>query len=392
MLLGMSAIAGSLQGQPVTTTGVYVPSRDWVFFLPEERAAYVRSRLISAQADWIRAQGDYQVSLSQARQMNATAASMEMDNAIKWVETYFRRKEINRAYRQKMNPTYLQRVQKANRLRHLLLEKDPTYVLRGDVTGELNWMLERLAATALAETLLVNQEEPGQDKELNRPLDAETVGHLNVSQDEKIAGKKLVFRANAGSPFKSPWPLVFLTDEFQQERERFEKARDDLVAEARASIVGNAATEQATHVAGARIKSWEYLQFAVDKLSQRLVEVYPWERRREPAEYFAYMRGKRFLQAQAAGIVHAMSTNNVSLLAGDERFEGGTMYELLHHMCRRGLRFSEPTEGDRNAYRKVFLMMREIYLHYQPDAGGVDVDPRTDLNGENADRDRLFSR
>ena len=130
----------------------------------------------------------------------------------------------------------------------------------------------------------------------------------------------------------------------------------------------------------------------MDKLTQRLLEVYPWERRREPSEYFAYMRGKRFLQSQAAGIIHAMTTNNVGLIAGDDKFEGKTIHALLHHMCRRGLKFAEPLEGDQVAYRRVFLLMREIYLHYQPDAGGLGIDPRVDPDAENAGGDRLFGR
>ena len=65
------------------------------------------ARVIDAQARWVKANGDLQVALAAARQMHAKAASMEMDNSIKWVETYFERKEL---IRRMLHPTYRDRV------------------------------------------------------------------------------------------------------------------------------------------------------------------------------------------------------------------------------------------------------------------------------------------
>ena len=104
------------------------------------------------------------------------------------------------------------------------------------------------------------------------------------------------------------------------------------------------------------------------------MQVYPWERRREPREYFRYKTGVRFLKSQAAAIVHAMTTNDVAVLDGAYEFAGGTIYGLIHHMCRKGLKFSEPLVGDKDAYRKTFLMMREVYLFHRPDFEQADDD------------------
>ena len=193
LLLVVLCVHGVGQWTQAQIVRVNQPNAYPLLFLPEVRAAYARGQLIDAQANWIRAQGDYQVSLSKARQMNATAASMEMDNAIKWVETYFRRKEINREYRRKLNPTYIQRVQKANRLKHLILADDPTFVFKGDVTDELNWMLERLATTALMQSLFFQEDAPQGGADLDKPLDVETLKHLNFSKGEKIGVKSLYF-------------------------------------------------------------------------------------------------------------------------------------------------------------------------------------------------------
>ena len=53
-------------------------------------------------ADVVRAQGANNLANSAAAQNYATARSMEMDNRLKWTNTYFENKMANRAYRDKL--------------------------------------------------------------------------------------------------------------------------------------------------------------------------------------------------------------------------------------------------------------------------------------------------
>jgi len=66
------------------------PARGHIF-LPPTRGATVLSTHIDAQARYIAAVGDFLESRAIARRIEADAFDREMDNALKWVETYFER-------------------------------------------------------------------------------------------------------------------------------------------------------------------------------------------------------------------------------------------------------------------------------------------------------------
>jgi len=339
-----------------------------VLYLPSTRYVYYHANLIDAQSRWMAANGYQQIALAKARQMHATAASMEMDNAIKWVHTYFTRKKLNRQYRRELYPGYRERVEKADRLKHHMLENQPEFFFKGQVADEMNWMLDRLATEALTHSLFFGPEAVDDEMGLNKTLDRHTIEHLIVSPGERVEGHQLTFRLAAGTPLAFEWPLVLLDKEFKENRDTYELARDAVREEAREAIKGAKPVDQTERRALVSLETWQAMQFALDRLSHQLLAAYPWEVRREPREYFRYKSGERFLQAQAAAIVHAMTANDVRIVDGSQKFEGESLYELIHFMCFHGVEFAPPLPGDRSAYRKTFLMMREVYLHYRPDA------------------------
>ena len=355
-----------------------------VVFLPSTRYVYYQASLIDAQAHWMVANGYQHMALARARQMHAKAASMEMDNSIKWVHTYFSRKKLNREYRRQLNPTLRERVEKADRLKHQMLQNQPEFFFKGQVDDEMNWMLDRLGTLALTHTMFFGAEAPADNSDLNKPLDQQTLSHINVSSGELVAGKERSFRMVSGTAFESDWPLVLLDEAFRSEREDFEQAKKAVIAEARLAINGLDGEDRAVRRASVKMTTWQGMQDSLDDLSKALLAVYPWEVRREPREYFRYKTGERFLKAQAAGIIHAMTTNDIGMIDGSQKFEGTTLYEAIHYMCHRGLRFSAPLDGDKSAYRKMFLMMREVYLHHRPDAAEPAEEPRPDPGGGNA--------
>lgn len=65
------------------------------------RGATALSSYIDAQANYVVAAGSFLESASIARNYNAAAAEHEMRNSVLWVQTYFRKRELNREYRRR---------------------------------------------------------------------------------------------------------------------------------------------------------------------------------------------------------------------------------------------------------------------------------------------------
>ena len=80
-----------------------------------------------------------------------------------------------------------------------------------------------------------------------------------------------------------------------------------------------------------------------------------------------YHNGKRFLQSQELAILRAMSTNQVEAFDGSNRFAGDSVFDLIRHLCLRGLQYSKPEAGDEPTYKKLLIAMRHIYLQFYPD-------------------------
>jgi hypothetical protein len=72
-----------------------------------------------------------------------------MDNSVKWVQTYFERKEINKKYTRQ--PNYIERQETSNIMTKSLIDANFQVELKGDVTDKLNWILRELNALAPAQ-------------------------------------------------------------------------------------------------------------------------------------------------------------------------------------------------------------------------------------------------
>lgn len=116
--------------------------------LPPQYGATVASTIIFAQASYIAATGDFLESATIARRHHAIAAEHEMKNAVLWVQTYFERRELNRAYRLKENPAYRTKETRREETAKYRIEKLKQLVVSGDVTNELNWMVRGLAGAS----------------------------------------------------------------------------------------------------------------------------------------------------------------------------------------------------------------------------------------------------
>lgn len=347
LLLSMSIGAGYVIAQEP-------PIREHIA-LPPTRGATVLSTYIDAQAHYIAAMGDYLESAAIARRHHAAATEHELRNAVNWVETYFERRALNRAYRLKEDPPYLDKVEKREIVQRRRIAEMPAEVLKGGVTDELNWLLDRLATASLAYQAIFGTDDQYVDSAIDQRLSPSDIGHIVLTDGGVQYGQKLTFRANDARVLSPRWPIVFRAPEFRAARENFEK------------VMANGLKE--IHGQGAiTYETWTSMQDAVDGLAVQLNRKYPREYRRTAPvrECLTYHQGVQFLQSQALAVHRAMATNRMETFDGTNQFVEDSVFELVRHMCRCGLQFAEPEPGDEPTYKKLLIAMREIYLHFYP--------------------------
>ncbi|HEX7376220.1 MAG TPA: hypothetical protein VF278_03865 [Pirellulales bacterium] len=203
--------------------------------LPSEYGATAASSVIAAQAAYIVAMGDFLESAAIARRHNAVAAEHEMKNAVLWVQTYFERRELNRAYRLKESPDYRTKETSREETAKYRIEKLEQLVVSGDVTNELNWMVRELASTSSIYQLMTGPQSLA-DSTSDQKLELEDVHHIRLTDGAKVgvslaaraggptSDKVLVFRADAADPTETRWPRALRTRQFDEPRKRFETA------------------------------------------------------------------------------------------------------------------------------------------------------------------------
>jgi len=320
-------------------------------YLPSTRGATATSTVIDAQARKIVAMGDFLESAAIARLHHAAAADKELDNSIKWVETYFKRRELNRAARRAENPPYLDRVEHREKVKGRRIRDLPGEVLRGDVSDELNWLLDKLATASMTYSAIYGSNNEYADSEIDLKLSPLDIQHIVLTDGGKKYGQKLTFRAHDAKMLSDRWPVALRAPEMRVAREHFERVRDKGLNELRT----NKALSYTTRTE---------MQDALNDLAVQLVRKYPAEYRKYAPfqEWLLYHNGQRFIQAQALAIHRAMATNRMEAFDGSFRFTGDSVFDLIRHMCRLGLDFSKPEAGDEGAYEKLLIGMRQIYL------------------------------
>ena len=331
----------------VSTSYAQVPVRDHVF-LPPVRGATALSTYIGAQANMMVAAGDFLEASAIARRHHAAAAEQEIRNSVEWVRAYFERKELNRAYRQNYNPTYAQRYEKSQELKAHLLEARPQLAMAGDVTDELNFMLDRIANHSLAHQIVfggrTSTDKDGQ-------LTPEDIHNLVLTDGTGKGTNYVTFRAERGTPLDFDWPLVFRDEGFDAARRQYESAKQQLLDDSRDGSVDPA--------------SWTAMQVAVDDLVSELKRQYPRARfENDPQEFLVFNSAMQFLKSKASMVFQARISADTTYLADKYIFDGTTVLDLVRHMTQNALRFAPPEGGGEGSYRRLFMMMRQLYLQY----------------------------
>ncbi|HIQ23102.1 MAG TPA: hypothetical protein EYH34_17910 [Planctomycetes bacterium] len=334
-----------ISGPPAQDTTLVMP-----LYLPPTRGATALSSLISAQAQYRAAQGFLVQSAAIARKINAEAVEQELENCLRAVEVYFETRLKNRQYRAQLNPGFLQREERRQRMMRDKVTKYYQFALKGDETRMLNWLLNELSGPLLA--VQCADRNRWLMKEIDFPLARGDIQHIRLTDRGSSGGKNLVFRASDARVLNTVWPRVLLSPEFDDARHSFELARDMLLEKLAALAPGQSLDYEVGQ---------EVLQ-AVDKLLVTLENVYPKKRRRDPQTFIEYNTAKRYIRSLLAGVCRALETNDRRLFDGSYRFEGATVVDLLGHLYQSGLEFAPPEPGDEGTYEKLFVAMREIYL------------------------------
>lgn len=321
------------------------------------------SAQIRAQASYVAAYGSMVESVASARKINAEAVALEIQNSVSYVDAYFKGRELNREWRAKEDPNYLEREKKRQEVLTRRIEEQYQDLLKGDVTSPLNWLLRELSSPVVAyrylppdQTLLHSQ--------LDQGLTPRDLEQIRLS-DGGNKTSRLVFAAGDGKVLQLHWPLGLRGDECAKARENYERTLDNVVAEIQKK--GQASPDNQTKV----IQDVNALFVVLD-------EVYPKQRRQDPKEFLTYSTAKRFLQSSLAATHRAITTTDRKAIGGGLAFRGDSVIGLLQHMYETGLEFAPPEPGGEGVYKSLFQNLRALYLQIGPNRPAVDVKPRSE--------------
>lgn len=317
------------------------------------RRSYVgtaQSALIEAQADYVVAQGIAAKSVAEARMINAQAAEKEMKNAVLWVHTYFERRRLNREYRELEHPGFQELERRRTELARRILEDRPEMLLSGDVTNDLNMMLRDMLANVSFDAFLPHSELMSLKE--NMVLTPEEVHHLMLSENKDTQGRAIKFRADRAEVLEVKWPLLLREAEYDVVRKEFELARDAAITQLKSG-------EELTR------EQQDRLMKSVDGLSTRLADKFDPEGQ-SAQRMLQYLAAKRYIQSIAMSTYRMLELGKDSVAGDSRKFKGKTVVELLQHMMSQGLEFAAPEPGDEGTYRKMFSLIRSIYLKANP--------------------------
>ncbi len=331
-----------------------IPVRGHVY-LPRTSGATVLSTYLDAESHRIVAVGDFLESQAIARRIHVESDRVAMENAVLWVETYFKRKELNRQYRRAANPPYLDKQQHRDEQYQRRIFEMPQEVTSGDPSDEINWLLDHLVSDP-ASYQFIYFDSGASAKEIDLALKPEDIKHVVLREAVGAQGGGRTFRAAAPSVLKDDWPPIFEGPEFAAEKNEFQRVR----AQAQAEIAKGELS----------FATWTEMKRATERLESRFDRVFSKTSlgpNSGTERLVNRQMGQKFFAAQAAGSLRALTANNLEAYGTSYKFDGNSVVQLLRHCAQNSLEFASPESGDEASYRKLFEHLRQMYLHFNPD-------------------------
>jgi hypothetical protein len=332
---------------------------------------YGRTRLsdqINAEANYVAACGYMARSVAEARKINAEAVAVEIQNSVEFVKAYYEGRRIHDEEWKKKHPDEWEREEKLQAKMRKRVNEQYQYILKhgdGSMTDVLNWLLQELSNSVTSLQYVFNGKSPLQP-EADVKLTAEELRLIQLT-DGGHGGSRLVFSPADGSVLMPKWPLALRGHECDAARDQFDRARNAVVKDVQAKRTISAEDQ-------------DKLIQAVNGLYVALDVAYPSERRLKHAEFLDYSAGKQFIQSLVAATHRVITINDASVLNGQLRFQGGSLFALVQHMHRNGLQFAKPQPGAERVYRTMFENLRAMYVNLAQEPPAANPQPR-DENG-----------
>jgi hypothetical protein len=313
--------------------------------LPPTAGATPMSAMVDAQARYLVAQGDCIESFAVARKINAETYTIELKNWVDEVDAYFKRRELNRLWRRKENPSYLDHLKRAQDTREKEMREQFDTFAKGDLTNKLNWLLAKLAGPAIQVQYLgptQSASAPALARELS---DAEK--HQIWITDGGRKGSQLVCRLSDGDVLATPWPVGLRNDECKAGRADYE---------ASLGKVKESGQDQ-------RDEAHRQCVAALNGLFTALENAYPREDRKKDCSAFLEYNGARnFLRSLVARAARIAETTDSDVFGGELRFQGKTVEDLLRHMNDHGVHFFPCRPGGEGAYEHLLKDLSAVYM------------------------------
>jgi hypothetical protein len=303
---------------------------------------------IEADADFLRAMGEASVDFAEARRIRAEAYEKELDNVLKYAQTYWARRDLYEAEKLEryIHPLERRRIRDSNTWKRL---KDHPDLNVGAIPNgnALNFLLDRLSGSVLAYHYSLSDLDNRLLEQLK--VSDETLHQLRLEQ-QLPNGRRLVFRADEGVALDvNWWPFALRDEELAPLREDFLDAREATAEEARGGTPSSGTLKE--------------LMRALDELDAAFRSTYTQQRRIDSVSTFDHYRtAERFLKTLAGEIHLIQESGDASAFDGSLKFEGDNVFDLLTHMSRHGLHFAPAQPGDETAYHELFRMMRDLYV------------------------------
>lgn len=313
----------------------------------------MRSNQIFDDAAYLSAQGDSLVSAAVARNLNADAASKEMENLLKSDQIYFERRKLNREAREAEHPGYLERLEIRKKQYRRIIDRDLA-AQRGDLSGLLNWMLRDLQANTSPSIFM--SDHPGSliNSEDNDDLSDDERSQILVCEGNTAGKQGFKFRIDTAER-DARWPMLLREDRFAAVRKVFERALD--------TAVGNLQDDKEVALASQK-QLWD----ALDGLKAELA-AYGRELPKplSPHDGLPYVNAKEHVLSLKSSIRRLIETRSAAAFDGSFGFQGKSVGELVQHMMGKGLEFAKAEPGGEAAYRRVYVCLRAFYLRLVPE-------------------------
>jgi hypothetical protein len=287
--------------------------------------------------------------LAEARKIHAEAYSIELDNWKKYVDVYWdRRRRWEAEYRERHPDEWKVEKKRQERMKELVNDQYQR-VLNNDTTRVCNWILRELANSVASFQYISGKNSAPRDIDIK--LTEDDLKHIRLTDGSGKAN----FAANQDSPLSGEWPILFQAPGFERARKSYEAAVNEVLSAGKLTY-----------------DSHTKLMEAIDGLYAALNVAYPEDTRKVWKVYEEYQGLKDVVGARAGNLHMATIRNDASLITGSLSFKGDSLFGLLQHMYRHGLKFASPNPGDKEAYDRLFVNLRQMYVligQEQPGAG-----------------------